>query len=184
MRISLLCPVFAMGVAVIFGIFNFYYNLPLSENSCNRCLYNSCPSSFLLQKCGEIQNNHIDDYFNILKTSPDETDRIFLYSRMYGKNMGECFSESRGYCRSNYCNFECRHMYPRGFNYPSENTVVAKKDIEISSENNGLNHMINSDSCYVKELDVEGMFTKCILSPFHSDCLENYSRNVSMRCRM
>lgn len=168
---------------IFFGlIFIFWRQTPI-VNTCDRCLYNSCNSAYLLISCGEIQNSHIDNYFNNLRSVPDEMDRILLYSRMYGKNMGECFSTSREYCRSTHCVTECKESEP--FMSTTENTVIVKDTETLGLQNTiAVSYVVDSDNCYVRELDVEGMYTKCILSPFQEDCTVIFSRNASRRCRM
>lgn len=179
MRIPLLFPTLALFG--LFGVCLFYRHTPV-VSTCDRCMYNSCSSTYLLLSCGEIQNNHIDNYFNYLRTAPDEMDRIILYSQMYGKNMGECFSFSRSYCRTTHCPVECGESE---LLFATQNTVTEKDTETLGLQNiRVVNYMVESDSCYVRELDVEGMYTRCILSPFREDCTETFSRNASRHCRV
>ncbi|MDD4930616.1 MAG: hypothetical protein PHG66_00485 [Candidatus Colwellbacteria bacterium] len=173
LSISIICFIGLLGTFFVPG------KVP-EVSSCDRCLYNSCSSSYLLLSCGDIQNNNMDNYFNTLRDAPDEMDRIILYSRMYGKNMGECFSDSRSYCRQTHCAEECGVSDTVIAN---KNTVTVKDTETFALQNTKVvNYVVSSDSCYVRELDVTLMFTKCILSPFRDDCTGTFSRNASRHC--
>jgi len=176
MRFALISPIF-----VLFGLLFLFWRGSPEISSCDRCLYNSCSSSFLLLSCGEIQNNNIDTYFNSLKNVPDELNKILVYSQMYGKNMGECFSNSRSYCRHSHCSEECGESSRI---QSTENTVTEKDNETLAWQDTRIiNYMVESESCYVQELNVREMWTACILSPFRDDCTGSFSRNASRRCR-
>lgn len=76
------------------------------ENKCDRCLYKNCSSSYVLASCSSIQRSNIDKYFSEIQQF-SEHNRVKLYSKMYGENMGECFFGSREYCKSIHCSNEC-----------------------------------------------------------------------------
>lgn len=175
MRTPLLFPTLSfLGLIVIYL---FVGKIP-EANICDRCLYNSCNSTYLLLSCGEIQNTHIDEYFTSLRHVPDGMTRNLQYSQMYGKNMGLCFSESREYCRKTHCSSECKESDVMTIN----DNIVSSKDKETITKSS--NYVIVSDSCYVRELNVEEMSTKCVLSPFRDDCTGPFSQNASRHCRM
>lgn len=140
----------------IIGLGFLYMRSPV-VSVCDRCMYSSCSSLFILSSCENIQKDHIDGYFSQLKNSPTEMDKILLY----GKNMGECFSLSREYCRSTHCANECG---VENFIIASSNTVTESETATVSDTRTE-NYLVQFDSCYARNIDISSMYFRCILSP-------------------
>lgn len=178
---------FIMGIVfLVIGAHRFYSGYDISENivQCDRCMYSSCSSGYLLSSCGYIQNNRSDEYFDHLnsRSSDNGIDKIVMYSYMYGTNMGECFNNSRKFCIQTHCSSECLFEFEHNYTVPSGNNVVVLSKNETIPENRIMDIVAQSDTCYSRELDVEKMYSQCILSPFHDDCIRRYSSEASKKC--
>jgi hypothetical protein len=194
-------PGIIASIVAVFGVvlLAFFFGKapgPVPENPCNYCLYNSCSSGYVLLGCGQIQNDALDAYFAVLREE-GETYKSPLYAHLYGKSMGDCFTQSRAYCRAVHCREECESesdgtmptiaigqdtIVLTNTNLDSLVTVRQTdqhsfKDMKIA------NRIVAMDACYANEIDVQEMYTSCINAPIGDDCTSKYSVAASRRCK-
>jgi hypothetical protein len=148
-------------------------------DTCDRCVYNSCSSSFILKSCSGIQNRNIDSYFQKLNYLPNEIDKIWNYSEMYGKNMADCFNDSRQFCRESFCSSECKTEKQISNTKETDNIVTT---IDSETTNNQKYYEVLVDKCISSNINVKDMYSNCILSPFKYDCITRYMTLASKDC--
>jgi len=175
MRIQDISPIYI----IVFFIFILYKWTNPIDDSCDRCVHNSCSSSFILKSCQDIQIRNIGSYFQKLNSLPTEIDKILNYTEMYGRNMAECFSESRRFCHATFCSSECK-TEKQISNVKESDNIVTTRDSETSGRQKYYEAIF--DKCISNNINVKEMYSMCVLSPFKDDCIMRYNRLSSKNC--
>ena len=167
-------------VIVFFILLIYILTYSSYDQYCSKCMYNVCPSDYIVSKCYKHQllNDKLyRDFIQNTTEGMDEITKVSLYANIYGLDMASCIASYRKKCAYYFCGSSCSNQNIPKSIVPFDNIPLVQKDKDIISK-----YSVEVDKCILNTADFSKIYSDCHISLFREKCLENHLEKVKRKC--